>query len=237
MNMDKLLARKTVGQRLRYLREEKELNQKDLEQKTRINRKKLGRLESDKQELTHSDAIILADFYNISCDTLLRGVRTECYHIEYITGLKNGAIKYLYKIKRNHPEIMEIINDILGNKEIAEPLFEAFYIYAMLDLPPFVKLEDGTPVGRITLALSDEQTILKNVVSDYLHEILISIRSKYEGKKHKQNEKEVELMLEKFRSTMREKEEQNLIHEKELLKQQLLEETLIKQELLEQDVD
>ena len=52
----------------------------------------------------------------------------------------------------------------------------------MLDVPQTIKQDDGTITGRVSLALTDEQTILKNIMADYIQEILLELRNGYKAK-------------------------------------------------------
>lgn len=61
----------TFGERLRYLREEKELRQKDIAEKMNISARMIGYYETDKYFPNDSQMVIdLAKFFNVSLDYL-----------------------------------------------------------------------------------------------------------------------------------------------------------------------
>lgn len=167
MDMSRIRTKKTVGERLKELRLQKNITQQEAADALNISRSALGRFENDLQELSGDLVVRFADYYGISCDTLLRGVEDKHYKINQVTGLDAKSIEWLNKIKNGNPEMTAIINSVLGHDDIAEPLFEAFYIYAWLKIPEFVQYDDGTIMGRVSRSLSDEETLLKNVMADY----------------------------------------------------------------------
>lgn len=206
---------KTVGGRLKVLRNSKKLSQENVAKDLLISRSALGRYENDYQDLNEFYAVKFADYYGISCDTLLRGVEDKHYKINQVTGLDEKSIEWLNKIKNDNPKMTSIINSVLGNEDIAGPLFEAFYIYAWLKIPEFVQYDDGSIMGRVSRYLSDEETLLKNVMAEHIHEILLLVRNQNDGERFKQSEEKMRIAIEKFQKEMRDKKKSNTEYEKE----------------------
>ncbi|MBQ9148042.1 MAG: helix-turn-helix transcriptional regulator [Oscillospiraceae bacterium] len=61
----------TFGEKIRLLREEKELNQTELGQAVGMTQRKISYLENDKHEPSMEDIRALCVFFNISADYLL----------------------------------------------------------------------------------------------------------------------------------------------------------------------
>lgn len=209
MDMSRIRTKETVGERLKELRLQKNKTQQEVADALNISRSALGRFENDSQELSGYSIVQFADYYGISCDTLLRGVEDKHYKINQVTGLDAKSIEWLNKIKNANPEMTAIINSVLGHCDIAEPLFEVFYIYAWLKIPEFVQYDDGTIMGRVSRSLSDEETLLKNVMADYIHEILVQVRNYNKKARFKQSEEKMKIAIEKLQKEMENKNKKN----------------------------
>lgn len=70
MDMSRIRTKKTVGERLKELRLQKNITQQEAADALNISRSALGRFENDLQELSGDLVVRFADYYGISCDTL-----------------------------------------------------------------------------------------------------------------------------------------------------------------------
>ena len=61
----------TLGEKIRLLREEKELNQTELGKAVNMTQRKISYIENDKYEPSMDDIKALCKFFNISADYLL----------------------------------------------------------------------------------------------------------------------------------------------------------------------
>ena len=61
----------TLGEKIRLLREEKELNQTELGKDVNMTQRKISYLENDKYEPSMEDIKALCSFFNVSADYLL----------------------------------------------------------------------------------------------------------------------------------------------------------------------
>ena len=61
----------TLGEKIRLLREEKELNQTDLGKAVNMTQRKISYIENDKYEPSMEDIKALCKFFNVSADYLL----------------------------------------------------------------------------------------------------------------------------------------------------------------------
>lgn len=214
MDMEKILAKRYIYERLKYLRLNMEKTQEEVAADTCTSRKRIGHLESGRP-LKDNEVVLFADYYGISCDELLRGVKTKYYKINQVTGLNNNAIKWLATIKKKQPELRKIVNEVLGNEKIAGTLFQIFYCYSMLHIPSLLTDKDGEIVGRVSLSFENEEVLLKSVMTNFVFDILMEIRNAYEGKRLKQSENAVREMFEELDKRMQEKKKQNLEYNRE----------------------
>ena len=99
----------TFGERLRYLREEKELRQKDVAERMKISTRMIGYYESDKHFPSDAQMVIaLAKFFDVSLDYLfgISNVKNsntmnefEALFAELSEENKKSAIDYLNYLK------------------------------------------------------------------------------------------------------------------------------------------
>jgi len=191
-------AQKTIGERLRELREQKELTQKELSQRLNITRNVIGRWERNEQNLDSSQIELVCKFFEISCETLIHGTRHEHVDIKVVTGLDESWINWLKSVKISSLELMEIINQVLSDTVTATLLFECVYIYAKLDVPKSIVTEQDELVGRISTYLSNEEALLTSAMTEQLSKILTKVRNDYSGNRLKQTEEAVQADIEKF---------------------------------------
>ena len=209
-NLDRVYVRETIGERLRELREQRELTQTEFAKQVNFTRNTVGRWERNDQELTSTQIERLCKFFEISSDTLIYGTRHEDAEISTVTGLNNSSINWLKNVKNLSPELMDIINKVLGNTDIATLLFECIYIYAKLEIPKTIVTEQDSLLGRVSTYLSDEEALLTSAMTEQLAEILTKIRNNYSGKRFTQTENNVQVAIEKFSKAMNELKRDNI---------------------------
>lgn len=111
-----------IIEKLRELRKQKGITQENLAEKLDISRSKVSSWETNKREMNITEAIKLADLYDVSLDNLFE--RNYINEREYIKisdkFLSNGKISL--KEKAN---IIELIKESLKNKNIDE-LYENY---------------------------------------------------------------------------------------------------------------
>ena len=86
-----------IGSRLKELRVSKGLKQKDLANVLGITPPAYGKLEAGERGLDFEYCIKLADFYGVSCDYILRGIKTENLDICAKTCLTSETVEALVK--------------------------------------------------------------------------------------------------------------------------------------------
>jgi len=99
---------KTVGERIRRLREEKDWSQIELAKKANINNSVLSRIESNKRPIEDELLVKFAEIFNVTVDYLLcrTNNRNEPSHL--VTGTGDGSFSFDKDIPQEVRE--EIIN-------------------------------------------------------------------------------------------------------------------------------
>lgn len=86
------------AERLTALRESKGKKRQDVADDIQISRASLEYYEKGKRKPDIEVLLKLADYYNVTCDYLLKGVKTENVSINEVTGLSDKAIETLSRI-------------------------------------------------------------------------------------------------------------------------------------------
>lgn len=112
---------KSIGERIRKLREKSGLTQSDLAKKLHVKRETVAQWETGARDLKTGYIIDLADCLNVSCDEILRGVKSENINIYRELGLNDKAIEKLRDIRKKNENINLLLeND--GFKDIVKLL-------------------------------------------------------------------------------------------------------------------
>lgn len=91
---------KNISNRLKSLREDRDLRQVDVAEKTGIDQRSLSNYETGKTKPDSETIIILADFYGVSCDYLLGVVDTDLHtQKDIINEIKNIQLRLDYICK------------------------------------------------------------------------------------------------------------------------------------------
>lgn len=109
MNIKEIFSRKLIE-----LREAKKLTKKELAEKLEISAASLGYYESGERLPDISIACKIADFFGITCDELIRGVKSENVNVNKELGLTDKAIDMLKILKiTNMDDILNVINFLI----------------------------------------------------------------------------------------------------------------------------
>lgn len=117
--------KETFSKKLIELRENEKLTKKELAEKLEISAASLGYYESGERLPDISTACKIADYFNITCDELIRGVKSENVDINKRLGLNDKAISMLSdrsilaysstKGENNFDLYVEVLNELLSN--------------------------------------------------------------------------------------------------------------------------
>lgn len=104
--------------RLTELREKKKLKRQEVADSIGISRASLEYYEKGKRKPDVEVALKLADFYGVTCDYLIRGVRSEFVGIQKTTGLSDKAIETLSTFKKFQMDnYIKIVNFLIEETE------------------------------------------------------------------------------------------------------------------------
>ena len=132
-----------IGRRIKGLRDDISINQEKLAKDLNISREALAKWETGDRDIKNEFMIKLADYFNVTCDYILRGIRADSVEVSQKTGLTQIAIDQLEginNIKSNkRDQKLRIINGILINK--------AFYTHILKHGENAITIHDGDPLG------------------------------------------------------------------------------------------
>lgn len=94
-----------IGERIRKLREEKgrnegkELRQSDVAAAINMSRSNYAKLEAGERDLKTTYCTLLAEYFETSCDYIIRGIESRNVEASFRTGLSNESIERLSYLK------------------------------------------------------------------------------------------------------------------------------------------
>lgn len=105
---------KEIGMRLKALRDERGLRQKDLADRLGVTPAAYGKFEAGDRGLNSEYCIALADYYGISCDYILRGINSDQIDICSKTCLTSDTVDALSnRFNQDYTAIYEAFTDDL----------------------------------------------------------------------------------------------------------------------------
>lgn len=110
---------KEIGKRLSDLRKSKGINQDELAKAFSVTRATISNYETGQRSPDYETLAKLADYYGVTCDYLIRGVRSEFVEIQKTTGLSDKAIEILSNIKKfQMNNYVKIVNFLIEEIEL-----------------------------------------------------------------------------------------------------------------------
>lgn len=118
---------RAIGLRISKLREERGLSQKQLADELekiglKVRRETITQWENGSRDLKTEYTVKLADFFDVSCDEILRGIKAENLSVTKITGLSDETICNLRKISSLGEGVFwhfhKQLNDFLRNRNL-----------------------------------------------------------------------------------------------------------------------
>lgn len=188
------MASDTLGDRLKYLRCRSKrtligppelgihMTQIRVADELELDPKTYNRYENSKTESISSDNVKrISEFYKVTCDWLIKGKNPDYIDIHEFTGLSVFAIEWLNENKEDI-ELMKIVNLVLGDKNIADSLFNALYLYANSPALKLVSIDEEIFKPRYPTHALDERLMLRNTIATYICEVLDSVLYKNKDK-------------------------------------------------------
>ena len=173
----------SIGERIKKLREAKGLSQEDLSKEIHITREVIAKWETGERDLKTEYTVKLADFFNVTCDKILRNVDSDNVDIHKKTGLGNEAIEQLiayndewlkYEVGAVQPTLeaytTATLNILLKTKE-GQALIEKINLFMLMKTTEVFDLIEaalpGTiPRPRITIFTSAQELLETQILSD-----------------------------------------------------------------------
>lgn len=115
-----------IGNRISSLRKERGLTQEDLSKDLYISRENIAKWETGKRDLKTGNITMLADYFKVSCDEILTGIKTDNSDANNRTGLSDKAIDILYEKFKSFPEQLEIFNYLVESGNMEKLCFRIF---------------------------------------------------------------------------------------------------------------
>lgn len=114
-----------IGQRIKQLREDSGMDQKELAKKVGILNASLSDYENDKSEPSLKNAMKLAEALGVSIDFLVKGEKEPLDKIiEQKTGLTANAIRTLRRINSYDMDYADIISQLFETQEFLDAITE-----------------------------------------------------------------------------------------------------------------
>jgi transcriptional regulator with XRE-family HTH domain len=130
--------REKIGDRIKKLREDKGETQAGIAKSLNVKRETINQWEAGTRDLKTEYTIKLADYFDTTCDYILRGVEAERVNIHTVTGLSEKAILELSYLQnpKTDPDYAaaekiraEKLPEIEARKAMLENLLESRTIY------------------------------------------------------------------------------------------------------------
>lgn len=103
-----------IGKRIKELRENKGLTQKELAENLSVKRETVNQWENGTRDLKTEYTIKLANFFEVTCDEILRGVKAENVSTNKELGLSDSAIETLNVLKNiDCEDVIDVINFLI----------------------------------------------------------------------------------------------------------------------------
>ena len=113
----------SIGKRIEGFRKNRGLTQAELAKEMGVKRETVVQWESNSRDLKTSATVKLADFFGVTCDEILRGIKAENVDINKKTGLSDKAIDRLIglNLSYNEPQNIELIVKTIALWELENP--------------------------------------------------------------------------------------------------------------------
>jgi len=171
-----------IGKRVAALREKKCLTQEALAGELHISREVIAKMETGSRDLKVEYTVLLADYFGVPCDYILRGIESEQHDIHNATGFDSTVIDNFIKWKfYNRGDLFrqrkrhELINALCQNE----------HGYTVLDHLAdylFDEYSDATAKVINSRFINTGRTETVTIKSDTFSELSLSLANKYMAK-------------------------------------------------------
>jgi transcriptional regulator with XRE-family HTH domain len=116
-----------IGKRIIELRATHNLTQEQLAKALNVSREVVGKWETGTRDLKTGHTIALANYFQISCDELLRGIKADHVNINEATGLSSDAIEKIKNSINQHTRLIQMFNAMITGNGFDE-LLDCIYL-------------------------------------------------------------------------------------------------------------
>ena len=109
-----------IGNRISALRKERGLTQDELSKNLHISRENLAKWETGERDIKTGNILLLAEYFKVSCDVLLKDFKPENIDVNYRTGLTDKAVDMLSDNFKSQPINLEILNYLIESGRLEE---------------------------------------------------------------------------------------------------------------------
>ena len=154
----------------------------------------------------------IAKCLGITMDELFTGVPAGNIESHERTKLSTFAIDWLAETRERNDYLIEMVDIILDNKEIANSLFAMAYLYCVKVVPFRKPAKSGTMEDDLATVISDNDTLMKHAISDFVIEVFRKVKYHYDRNQfnhHKKaSDKELYDFMQGLKKSMDEKQKE-----------------------------
>ena len=110
----------TIGTRIKALREKMGKTQADVAEALHVKRQTVDQWENGTRDLKTQYTISLADYFGVSCDEILRGIKAENLSINKKLGLSDKSIEILESDFASDDRFTVVLNTLIENLHMRE---------------------------------------------------------------------------------------------------------------------
>ena len=100
---------KIIGERVEKLRKIQNLTQEGLAAKLHVSREVVAKWENGTRNMQIDQVISLSDYFNVSCDEILRGVKAEYINVHKVTGFPSSVIDVLQEMDESERILLRVL--------------------------------------------------------------------------------------------------------------------------------
>ena len=161
----------TIGNRIKAFREEMGKTQSEVAEALHVKRQTVDQWESGTRDLKTQYSISLADYFGVSCDEILRGVKAKNISINERLGLSDKSVEIMESALSPNCDFITIINKLIENsslehicREIQIKLSEGIEYDLTLDNADFLNI--GEQLSNMPAKTAELVQLLSGVLHD-----------------------------------------------------------------------
>lgn len=153
----------TLGGRLQKLREMKNHTQNELAKIIGVKRESINQWESETRKIKPEYIVKLADYFGVTCDYILRGVKAENVDIHQKTGLSDAAIENIVNIASFNSDFHKESGSISFKRDLSDVLSAFLESKRLYELVRSIK--------RLVFFYDEKQSIIDNIPEKNIEDI------------------------------------------------------------------